>query len=50
MLLRVVRRLKEEGDFPHADRPLAFANLKLITFVQNDATGEVLQAVQVDLK
>jgi hypothetical protein len=41
---------KEEGEFPHADRPLAFANLKLIAFVQNDATGEVLQAVQVDLK
>ena len=41
---------KEEGEFPRPDRPLAFANLKLIAFVQNDATGEVLQAVQVDLK
>lgn len=41
---------KDEGEFPHADRPLAFANLKLVAFVQNDATGEVLNAVQVELK
>jgi hypothetical protein len=41
---------KSEGEFPKPDRPLALANLKLVALVQNDATGEVLQAVQVDLK
>jgi hypothetical protein len=41
---------KQEGEFPKPDRPLALDNLKLVALVQNDATGEVLQAVQVDLK
>lgn len=41
---------KSEGEFPRADRNLGLKNLKLIAFVQNDATGEVLNAVQVDLK
>lgn len=35
--------------FPRPDRPLAMKNLKLIAFVQNDATREVLHAVQVDV-
>jgi hypothetical protein len=38
-----------EEPFPRADRPLALKNLKLIAFVQNDATKEILQAVQVDV-
>ncbi|MCZ2344384.1 MAG: hypothetical protein LC104_21700 [Bacteroidales bacterium] len=37
-------------DFRSPDRPLALANLKLIAFIQDDATQEVLQAVQVELK
>lgn len=37
-------------DFRTADRPLALTNLKLIAFIQDDATQEVLQAVQVELK
>ena len=41
---------KEEGAFPRADRPLTLKNLKLVAFIQNDATKEVLQAVQVDLE
>ena len=41
---------RAEGEFPKPDRPLALDNLKLVALVQNDATGEVLQAVQVDLK
>jgi hypothetical protein len=41
---------KEDGPFPRADRPLALKNLKLVAFVQNDATKEVLQAVQVDVE
>ncbi len=40
---------KTEGEFPRADRPLAMTGLKLIAFVQNDATGEILQSAQVDL-
>jgi thiol-disulfide isomerase/thioredoxin len=41
---------KNEGEFPRSDRPLALKNLKLIAFVQNDETGEVLNAAQVDLE
>lgn len=40
---------KNEEPFPRADRPVALRNLKLIAFVQNDATREVLTAVQVDV-
>lgn len=40
---------KAEEPFPRADRPLALKNLKLVAFVQNDATKEILHAVQVDL-
>ncbi|MBP3959884.1 hypothetical protein J8F10_31955 [Gemmata sp. G18] len=40
---------KAEGPFPRADRPLALRNLKLVALVQNDATKEILHAVQVDL-
>lgn len=40
---------KSEGEFPRSDRPLALKNLKLIAFIQNDATREVLTAVQVDV-
>ncbi|QJW94367.1 hypothetical protein [Frigoriglobus tundricola] len=40
---------KESGPFPRADRPLALRNLKLVALVQNDATKEILHAVQVDL-
>jgi thiol-disulfide isomerase/thioredoxin len=42
--------VKEAGPFPRPDRPLALKNLKLVAFVQNDATKEVLQAVQVDVE
>jgi hypothetical protein len=40
---------KGEGQFPRADRPLALRNLKLVALVQNDATKEIMNAVQVDL-
>jgi hypothetical protein len=40
---------KQEGPFPRSDRPLALRNLKLVALVQNDATKEILNAVQVDL-
>ncbi len=41
---------KAEGPFPRTDRPLALRNLKLVALVQNDATKEILHAVQVDLE
>jgi hypothetical protein len=41
---------RTEGEFPRGDRPLALRNLKLIAFVQNDETGEVLNAAQIDLE
>jgi hypothetical protein len=41
---------KTEGPFPRLDRPLALVDVKLVAFVQNDATREVLTAVQVDVK
>lgn len=40
---------KTDGPFPRSDRPLALKNLKLVAFVQNDATREVLAATQVDV-
>ena len=35
--------------FPNKDRPMELKNLKVVAFVQNDRTKEVLQAVQVDV-
>ena len=40
---------KTGAPFPRADRPLALRNLKLVALVQNDATKDILHAVQVDL-
>jgi len=41
---------KQGADFTFHARPMALKNLKLVAFVQNDETNEVLQAVQVDLE
>jgi hypothetical protein len=40
---------KEGAEFSRPDRPLVLTNLKLVAFVQNDATGEVLTAAQADV-
>lgn len=40
---------KTVAPFSRPDRPLAMKNLKLVAFVQNDATREVLTAVQTDV-
>ena len=40
---------KNESPFPRADRPLSLEKLKLVAFIQDDATGEVLNAAQVEL-
>jgi hypothetical protein len=43
--------MKSRGeDISFTARPMALKNLKLVAFVQNDETNEVLQAVQVDLE
>jgi hypothetical protein len=39
----------KDTPFPKKDRPLDLKNLRVVAFVQNDATREVLQAVQVDV-
>jgi hypothetical protein len=36
--------------FPNKDRPMEFKNLKVVAWVQNDRTKEVLQALQVDVR
>jgi hypothetical protein len=39
----------EHGPFPKPQRPLALKNLKVVALVQDDKTGEILQAAQADL-
>lgn len=40
---------KRGADFTFAQRPMALKNLRVVAFVQNDETNEVLQTVQVDV-
>jgi hypothetical protein len=40
----------KESPFLDSQRPMRFRNLSVVAFVQNDATQEVLQAVQVPVK
>ncbi len=40
---------RDQGSFPRTERPLDLRNLKVVAFVQNDMTREVLTAVQADL-
>ncbi len=39
-----------EGPFSRPERPLDLKNLKLVAFVQNDATREILHAAMIDLE
>jgi hypothetical protein len=39
----------ENGPFPKPQRPLALKNLKVVALVQDDKTGEILQAARADL-
>jgi hypothetical protein len=41
---------RNEAPFPDAQRPMAFRNLSVVAFVQNDDTKEVLQAIEVPVK
>jgi hypothetical protein len=40
----------EESKFAMKEQPLELKKLKVVAFVQNDTTKEILQAVQVDVK
>jgi hypothetical protein len=45
------KKVAEAGEaFPKAGRPMELKNLKIVAFVQNDKTKEVLQAVQADVR
>jgi hypothetical protein len=41
--------VEKNGPFPKPQRPLALKHLKVIALVQDDKTGEILQAVQAEL-
>jgi hypothetical protein len=43
-------KTNKDTPFPGKDRPLELKKLRVIAFVQNDATREVLQAAQVDIE
>lgn len=40
----------KEGAFPNDQRPMDLKNLRVVAFVQNDKTREVLQTVQVEVQ
>jgi len=40
----------KEDEFPNNDRPLALRNLRVVAFIQDDATSEVIQAAQVEVE
>ena len=40
---------KADGEFPRSAKPMDLKNLKLIAFVQNDSTSEILTAAAVEL-
>ena len=41
--------MDSNGPFFGKEPPVDLKNLRLVAFVQNDETGEILQAVEVDL-
>jgi hypothetical protein len=46
-----VAEVKKQGaDFNFPERPMAFKNLKLVAFVQDDESKEILHAIQVDVE
>jgi hypothetical protein len=48
-LNRYLDKRAEDREYPDNDRPLALGPLKIVGVIQDDATKEVLQAVQVDI-
>jgi hypothetical protein len=48
-LLDYLDKTSKNMPFPSKDRPLDLKNLRVVAFVQNDTTHEVLQAIQIDV-
>jgi hypothetical protein len=48
-LSKYLEETNKDNPFPNKDRPLDLKKLRVVAFVQNDATREVLQAIQVDV-
>ena len=49
-LTKYLDNAAKEEPFPDSQRPMRFRNLSVVAFVQNDATQEILQAVQVAVR
>jgi hypothetical protein len=49
-LVKYLADVSKKEEFAKPSRPLDLKNLKVVAFVQNDGTGEVLAATQVDLE
>ena len=45
-----LEKFDKKTPFPTKERPLELKKLRVVAFVQSDKTGEVLQAVQADIK
>lgn len=37
-----------KSPFPYPDRPLSLIGLTVVALIQNDATGEIMQAIQLE--
>src|SRR5262249_2147613 len=48
-LVKYIDDFATKRPFPYPERQLDFKNLKAVAFVQDDATGEILQAAQIEL-
>ena len=49
-LTEYLDQFEKKMPFPTKDRPLELKKLRVVAFVQSEKTGEVLQAVQADIK
>lgn len=49
-LTKYLDEFAKKAEFSKPDRPMDLKNLKVIAIIQDDATGEVLNATQVDVK
>ncbi len=49
-LIKYLDDTAKETPFPNKERPMELKNLRVVAFVQNDETQEVLQAVEVEIK
>ncbi|MGL6075520.1 MAG: hypothetical protein ACRC8S_15305 [Fimbriiglobus sp.] len=49
-LAKYLKDFEKNRPFPYPDRPLDLKGLKVVALVQNDKTGEIIQAKQFDLK